>query len=157
MFDDAIDRAFAVEQCPQLFPGSQGRVQKTHGYGAVWVGLGEFLQGHPLHFLESRQVFADPGLRVAGIRQQPRDIGWKRIWIAPVPGPLEHAEASFESPYGRISSSWKVADGKFELQAEVPEGVTAILIGPDGSRKQAGPGRHTLTCDYRWSEEQTRR
>ncbi len=88
---------------------------------------------------------------VAGIRQQPGDIGWKRILIAPVPGPLEQAKASFASPAGRISSSWKVADGKFELHAEVPEVVTATLVGPDGSRKEVGAGHHTLSCGYKWS------
>ena len=43
---------------------------------------------------------------VAGIRQQPGSVGWKRVLIAPEPGPLTEAAASFISPAGRIGSRW---------------------------------------------------
>ncbi|MEN6449392.1 MAG: family 78 glycoside hydrolase catalytic domain [Thermoguttaceae bacterium] len=83
---------------------------------------------------------------VAGIRQQPDSVGWKRVLIAPEPGPLAEASASLISPAGRIVSRWRVEKGKFHLDAEVPAGVTARLVGPDGTTKQVGPGRHTLDC-----------
>ncbi len=35
---------------------------------------------------------------VAGIRQQPGSVGWRKVLIAPDPGPLDSAEASFASP-----------------------------------------------------------
>lgn len=85
---------------------------------------------------------------VAGIRQAPGDIGWRRILIAPEPGPLAEARAEFTSPAGLIRSRWKVADGRFRLEAEIPPGASAELIAPDGARKTAGAGRHTLECDY---------
>jgi hypothetical protein len=81
---------------------------------------------------------------VAGIRQQPGSVGWKRVLIAPTPGPLSEATAAFTSPAGRISSRWSVTDGKFRLDVEIPPGVTAQLIAPDGTRKEVGAGRHTL-------------
>lgn len=84
---------------------------------------------------------------VAGIRQQSGSIGWKKILIAPQPGPLQEAEATFNSPAGRIRSSWRVANGKFHLDAEVPDGVEAQLDAPDGTKKNVGPGRHTLECE----------
>ena len=83
---------------------------------------------------------------VGGIRQQADSIGWKKILIAPVPGPLTQAEVSFVSPAGRIASRWTVADGKFRLEAEVPAGVTAKLVGPDGTSKDVEAGKHTLEC-----------
>ncbi|HRR87353.1 MAG TPA: alpha-L-rhamnosidase C-terminal domain-containing protein, partial [Phycisphaerae bacterium] len=87
---------------------------------------------------------------VAGIRQQPGSIGWKRILIAPQPGPLDHAETTFASPAGPITSRWSIRDGKFRLEAEVPEGVAARLIAPDGTEKDVHAGRHKLECAYTW-------
>jgi alpha-L-rhamnosidase len=86
---------------------------------------------------------------VAGIRQQPDSVGWKKVLIAPKPGPLTEAKASFISPAGPIRSSWSVKDGKLHLDADVPPGVVAQLIGPDGTRKDVGAGRHTLECSSR--------
>lgn len=85
---------------------------------------------------------------VAGIRQQPGDVGWKRILIAPQPGPLEQAEASFRSPAGLIVSRWKVTDGRFRLEAEVPAGVLGELILPDGTRSTVQAGHHVAQCPY---------
>ncbi len=85
---------------------------------------------------------------VAGIRQPPGGVGWKRILIAPQPGPLTKAEAGFTSPAGRIESRWTVADGRFRLEAEVPAGTTGELVAPDGTRKTVGAGRHTIECAY---------
>jgi hypothetical protein len=86
---------------------------------------------------------------VAGIRQQPGSVGWRRILIAPQPGPLAEAAASFVSPAGLVGSRWSSRGGKFRLDAEIPPGATARLIGPDGTRKDVGPGRHTLECNSR--------
>ncbi len=85
---------------------------------------------------------------VGGIRQQPGEVGWKRILIAPEPGPLQRAEVSFASPAGRIVSRWKVAGGRFRLEAEVPEEVSAEIILPDGQRQEVGSGRHDAECAY---------
>lgn len=83
---------------------------------------------------------------VAGIRQPLGGVGWRRILIAPVPGPLEHAEASFDSPAGRIESRWRMQGGRFRLDALVPAGVEATLIGPDGTSRQVGGGHHSFEC-----------
>ncbi|MBI4578418.1 MAG: family 78 glycoside hydrolase catalytic domain, partial [Planctomycetes bacterium] len=89
---------------------------------------------------------------VAGIRQQPDSIGWKRILIAPTPGPLTSAQVKFDSPAGRIAGRWKVENGRFRLDAEVPPGTTAQLIAPDGTSKVVQAGRHTIECDYGQTE-----
>lgn len=86
---------------------------------------------------------------VGGIRQQPGTIGWKKILIAPVPGSLTRAEAIFDSPAGKIVSKWKIADGKFHLETEVPQGVTAELVAPNGERKQVQAGHHAFDADMK--------
>jgi alpha-L-rhamnosidase len=85
---------------------------------------------------------------VAGIRQQEGSTGWKRVVIGPNPGSLESAEGVFESPAGRITSSWKRTGGRFLLTVTIPKGVQAIALMPDGSKKPLKAGRQELEC--RW-------
>ena len=67
--------------------------------------------------------------RVAGIK--PIKAGYKEILIAPIPGgPLTSAEASYHSPYGLISSAWKIENGVFKLKATVPPNTSAKIIIP---------------------------
>jgi hypothetical protein len=81
---------------------------------------------------------------VAGIRRQPGSIGWDKPLIAPQPGPLTSASATFDSPRGPISSQWSRRDGQFELTVSVP--VPAVAILPDGTRHALSPGKTTLRC-----------
>ena len=83
---------------------------------------------------------------VAGIRQSPGRVGWKDILIAPNPGPLTSADASFQSPAGSIVSRWRIEDGRFRLETEVPAGVTARAILPDGTQHRLSSGKRTLEC-----------
>jgi alpha-L-rhamnosidase len=85
---------------------------------------------------------------VAGIRQQEGSIGWKRVVVGPNPGPLDSAEASFNSPAGRITSSWKKEGGRFVLTTSIPKGVQAVAVMPDGSRRPLKAGVNRLAC--RW-------
>jgi alpha-L-rhamnosidase len=67
--------------------------------------------------------------RVAGVK--PLKAGYKEILIAPIPGgPLTSAEASYNSPYGLVSSSWKIENGVFKLKATIPPNTTAKIIIP---------------------------
>jgi hypothetical protein len=81
---------------------------------------------------------------VAGIRQQPGTVGWKHVLIAPNPGPLSHASARLNTPAGRISSRWKVRGGKFQLEVEVPRGVSARALLPSGSSQPLHPGSQRI-------------
>jgi hypothetical protein len=69
---------------------------------------------------------------VAGIRQQPESIGWQRVLIAPNPGSLTSAEASVQTPRGRIVSRWRKDGQTFHLEAEIPPGVEAAALMPSG-------------------------
>jgi alpha-L-rhamnosidase len=82
---------------------------------------------------------------VAGIRQQEGSIGWKKIMIAPNPGSLESASASLLSPSGLIGVSWKQAGGVFELTADIPRGVQAKAVLPNGEEHDLKAGTTTLS------------
>ncbi|NRD23045.1 family 78 glycoside hydrolase catalytic domain [Winogradskyella litoriviva] len=67
--------------------------------------------------------------RIAGIA--PLEAGYKIIKIAPQPNePLTSASASLSTPYGKVSSSWKIKDGKFFLEVVIPPNTTAKVIIP---------------------------
>ncbi|MBQ8297506.1 MAG: family 78 glycoside hydrolase catalytic domain [Ruminococcus sp.] len=69
---------------------------------------------------------------VCGIRAD----GENHFVIAPVPGgELTHAEAGYQSLYGRIESRWKVTDKGTEYTITVPPNTTAEIQLP-GERKQ---------------------
>ncbi|GAK98029.1 alfa-L-rhamnosidase [Nonlabens tegetincola] len=67
--------------------------------------------------------------RIAGIA--PLEAGYKFIKIAPqVREPLHSASASLNTPYGKVSSSWEMVEGKFELEIVVPPNTFAVVIMP---------------------------
>ncbi|MCX6143295.1 MAG: family 78 glycoside hydrolase catalytic domain [Ignavibacteriales bacterium] len=78
---------------------------------------------------------------VAGIQQQPGSVGWEKVLIAPNPGPLESASASFNSPSGMIVVNWRQANGKFEMTVTIPRGIAAEALLPDGSRQVLKAGK----------------
>ena len=81
---------------------------------------------------------------VAGIRQAPDSVGWKRVVIGPNPGPLDHAQATLQTPQGRVTSRWRKAGGTFRLETEIPAGTTATAILPSGQVKPLASGRQTI-------------
>jgi alpha-L-rhamnosidase len=80
---------------------------------------------------------------VAGIRAL--EPGYARVLIAPEPGDLEWAEATYESVRGPIRSAWRVEDGELRLEVEIPANVTASVALPGGEPIEVGPGRHAFT------------
>ena len=81
---------------------------------------------------------------VAGIRQQPGSIGWRKVLIAPEPGPMDSASASFDSPSGKIAVQWERQKKDFKMSVTIPEGVEAIAVMPNGERHELKPGSVTL-------------
>lgn len=81
---------------------------------------------------------------VAGIRQQPGSVGWQKIFIAPNPGSLASAEATLQTPNGRVVSRWRKDGATFRLETEIPKGVSATAILPSGETKPLRSGRQTL-------------
>lgn len=68
---------------------------------------------------------------LAGIRRDPASEGFKHFLLAPMPaGNLQWAEASYLSPYGKISSRWDKTAEKFTLKCTVPANSTARVQLP---------------------------
>ncbi len=66
---------------------------------------------------------------IAGIDQAER--GYKSIIIRPQPGgDLSSAEATYNSPRGMISSSWKIDEGQFYLDVVIPPNTDAFVFIP---------------------------
>jgi len=66
---------------------------------------------------------------LAGI--SPAAPGFKEIEMAPAfPTGLDHAKASYDSPYGRISSSWEIKDGRLSWDIDIPANTTARICVP---------------------------
>ncbi|MGN1214815.1 MAG: family 78 glycoside hydrolase catalytic domain [Candidatus Cryptobacteroides sp.] len=66
---------------------------------------------------------------LAGIRNG--GGAFRRIELKPCPPKqLSNVDASYDSPYGRIVSSWKVEDGEFLWHVEIPANTTAAATIP---------------------------
>jgi alpha-L-rhamnosidase len=80
---------------------------------------------------------------VAGIRQKPGSTGWRNVIIAPNPGMLNFAKATFNAPTGKFAVEWHNADGTFEITITSPPGAKTVAILPNGERHDIQPGRVT--------------
>ena len=84
---------------------------------------------------------------VAGIRLDPERPGYEHVVIAPEPGGLEWARATYRSVSG--ADPQRVAPGRtarFQLDVEVPANVTATVILPGGERHEVGSGRRSFSA-----------
>ena len=66
--------------------------------------------------------------------------------IAPEPGELAWARATYRSVRGPITSAWRQADGELHLEVEIPPNVTATVTVPGGETVDVGSGRHVFTA-----------
>ena len=85
---------------------------------------------------------------VAGIRPFEGSTLAKRVLIKPQPmGDLTWAKASHQTAAGKLSTSWKLASGRFELELEIPSGCNAEVVLPNGERFKATGGNHQFNCE----------
>lgn len=84
-----------------------------------------------------------------GIRRDDSKPGWQHFILAPEidpTGEMTFAKGHFDSPYGRIESSWQITDGRIIYDFNVPANTSASLhiAKSDGSTlsEQLSPGRH---------------
>jgi alpha-L-rhamnosidase len=111
-----------------------------------WEGLDEDGVPHAsLNHYSKGAVVSFLHRYVAGIDIE--EPGYRRFRVEPRPGGgITWAEAAHDSPYGRIGSSWRIADGTFTLRVTVPPGTRAAVRLPDGTVTEQGPGTAELTC-----------
>ncbi len=68
---------------------------------------------------------------LAGIRNDPSSIAFKKILMEPVfPEKLTHVNASYISPYGKIRSHWNRNGEKLKWNITIPANTTAIVKIP---------------------------
>lgn len=85
---------------------------------------------------------------VAGIGLDPDQPGFKHIIIHPQPGGnLTHAEGSFDSIHGMISTKWTLKYGNFSLHVVIPANTTATIELPNQTIKYLiGSGEYSFNC-----------
>lgn len=68
---------------------------------------------------------------LGGINQTDKSIAWKEVSINPqlVSG-VNHASTSYVSPYGKITCNWKILDGVYTLEVDIPANSSAIVHLP---------------------------
>ncbi|RYD69941.1 MAG: alpha-L-rhamnosidase, partial [Sphingobacteriales bacterium] len=107
---------------------AKGATALTESWAALpTVSNNHFMLGHLMEWLYSG---------VGGIRQAENSIAFNHIKIEPeVVGDLKTADVSYNSPYGKISSSWKKTDKNFTLELNIPVNTKADVYFP-GKTKQ---------------------
>ena len=76
---------------------------------------------------------------LAGIR--PLKPGFEEVELRPYPiKGLDYVDCSYDSVKGRISSSWKVEDGVFKWDIEVPSGIRTEVYVPGTTAPEVVPG-----------------
>lgn len=81
--------------------------------------------------------------RIAGI--EPTEAGYKSFKIKPiVGGDITCASAYTISPYGKISSSWKIEGNEFSLDIEVPVNTKCMVTLPNGEESLVTSGKHSF-------------
>lgn len=69
---------------------------------------------------------------IAGLNIDPQAPGYRHVIISPKPGGgLTQACATYNSVYGKIVSGWRIEDGWFYLDAEIPPNTTGLICMPN--------------------------
>ncbi len=83
---------------------------------------------------------------LAGIKPDPGIPAFKHIIMKPfVLGDLTHLEASYNSIYGKISSAWKLEDGKFKWDITIPANTTATVYVPTLNKEDVMEGNQSAS------------
>ncbi|MBS7564888.1 family 78 glycoside hydrolase catalytic domain [Mucilaginibacter sp. Bleaf8] len=105
----------------QLAKGATALTESWQALGGV--SNNHFMLGHIMEWFFS-------GL--AGIRPAPDAVAYNRVEIRPEPvGDVTHAEATTQTPYGTLSTKWKIQDdSSFDLDVQIPVGTMATVYLP---------------------------
>ncbi|MDR2954960.1 MAG: glycoside hydrolase family 78 protein [Prevotella sp.] len=72
---------------------------------------------------------------LGGIRLDEENPGYRHIFIEPqIPDGMTWAKTSLESPYGTVSTNWKLESGKFKMEVVLPIGCKATVILPENAQ-----------------------
>jgi hypothetical protein len=104
---------------------------------SYWRSLCHAWSAHPaLEFLN----------RVLGVT--PAAPSFARVSITPHVCGLTHARGSVCTPCGLIEVAWRVANGRFTLEATTPSDISVHVRLPDGSQHECTGGRLSLSTQF---------
>ncbi|WP_312333413.1 alpha-L-rhamnosidase [Sphingobacterium sp.] len=86
---------------------------------------------------------------IGGILPDPKQPGFKHILLKPIfPQGLKESAISYDSPFGKIVSDWKLKGDKIIYDIKIPANATATFYPPDNIKNsdvvQLDAGKHTL-------------
>jgi hypothetical protein len=130
--EGASETIFAINNRDDVpgygFQLAKGATALTESWAALrFVSNNHCMLGHLMEWFYS-------GL--AGIRQAENSVAFREIIIKPEPvGDITHTSASYISPYGKIVSEWKIENGRFFLNVNIPANCSAQIYFPSGDLK----------------------
>ncbi len=82
---------------------------------------------------------------LVGLAPDPEHPGFARVRVRPQPVPgITWARAAHASPRGRVAVGWKIEDGTFSLDVEVPPNTTAEVWVPARAASAVREGGRAL-------------
>ncbi len=80
---------------------------------------------------------------IGGIRIDEKSPGFRHFLIKPgIVGDLTYAHAEYHSPYGTITSKWRLKTGLLHMDVAVPPGSTATVYVPTTNAAAVTEGQH---------------
>lgn len=91
---------------------------------------------------------------IGGILPDPKQPGFKHVLLKPIfPQELKESSISYDSPYGKIVSEWKLKDKMIVYNIQIPANATATFYPPDNVRSsdivQLEAGKHRLELELK--------
>lgn len=84
--------------------------------------------------------------QMVGLNTDEESVGFKKIKIQPhIGGNFTYASATYQTRYGKLSSGWKVENGKLLVDAIIPPNTTATIYIPAGSAETVVEGGKKLS------------
>jgi len=93
---------------------------------------------------------------IGGVLPDPKQPGFKHVLLKPIfPQELKESSISYDSPYGKIVSEWKLKDKKIVYDIQIPANATATFYPPDNVSisssdvVQLDAGKHRLELELK--------
>lgn len=111
----------------QLAHGATALTESWQAYG--FVSNNHLMLGHLMEWLFNG---------IGGISQTDSSIAWKEVCINPQRvNSVNHADTSFESPYGGITCNWRQTENLYILEVTIPANSNAIVHLPTADAARA--------------------
>jgi alpha-L-rhamnosidase len=144
---DIAYRLLESERLPSwLYPIKQGATTVWERWDAYVDGRGT--QGSTMDSFDHvafGSVIEWMYRHILGINPDINHPGYEHFTIHPRPGgTLTWAKGSYNSIRGEIVSSWRLENGAFALDVEIPANTTATIVTPDNKIHEVGSGKHSF-------------